>query len=71
MRQMPGNGGVVNQSLTALAIPLSRLFKAQFWHTQFVVVTIWAQSDSMQHLVKAIQAALTKILPGEKDRFGK
>jgi hypothetical protein len=43
----------------------------QFWHTQFVGVTIWAQSESMQRFVKAIQAALTKILPGEEDRFGK
>src|ERR1700683_4613106 len=42
MRLMPGNGSVVNQLLTALAIPLSRLFKAQFGHTQSDLDTIWA-----------------------------
>jgi hypothetical protein len=44
--------------------------KTQFGHTQFVLDTTWAQSESMQHLVNATQAALTKILPGEEDRFG-
>ena len=38
-----------NQSLAALATPLSRLFKAQFGHTQFVLDTIWARSKSTQH----------------------
>ena len=38
--------------------------------TQFVMDTIWARSESMQHLPES-QAALTKILPGEEDRFGK
>ncbi len=51
--------------------PLSRLFKAQFGHTPF-----WAGHDLgteqiNQHSSKATQAALTKILPVEEDRFGK
>ena len=44
--------------------------KAQFGHTQFVLDTIWARSESMQRFPES-QAALTKILPGEEDRFGK
>jgi hypothetical protein len=55
----------------ALATPLTRPFKAQFGHTQFVLDTIWARSEFNQHLATATQAALTKILPVEEDRFGK
>ncbi len=52
-------------------LPLPRLFKAQSGHTEFVLGTIWAQSELMHHFVRVTQAALTKILPGEEDRFGK
>jgi hypothetical protein len=63
--------GSLNQSFAALATPLSRLFKAQFAHTQFVLDTIWAHSESIQHFPEVTHAALTKILPGDEDRFGK
>jgi hypothetical protein len=45
-------------------LQLSRLFKAQFGHTQFVLDTIWARSKSMQHFPESHSGGIDQNSPG-------